>query len=199
MVASNQAHPDDAGMAATAPANSPARQRLLDLVARRQGEYDQASTHGRDYGDPGTLRAMLNLAQRALADFDAKAKKPAAAAPAAAAPTTVTPLPENRPGTPLPGPSPKAPVAVTDPEAAVAPTIDAAVDRADVALQQPIAAPAAAQPGKPAVEETEADQQRRRLAQRAFLGRTTGILTSVSGAAPSTLQIGVRKLLGGTA
>lgn len=187
-------------MAAAAPAPDAKRQKLLDMVASRQANYDQASAHGRDYGDKGTMRTMLNLAQRALADYDAKAKAPAAAPKpaAAAAPAVVTPIGRVVEGAFTPAPSPKPPAAVADPEASIAPTIAAATDRADVALQQPIAAPVA-KPGQPAVEETEAETQRRKLAQRAFLGRTTGILTSVSGAAPSGLQIGVRKLLGGTA
>lgn len=178
-------------MAAAAP--DAKRQKLLDMVASRQANYDQASAHGRDYGDKGTARTMLNLAQRALADYDAKAKAPAAPKPAAAAPATVSQRELNNYRQNWSAPPPAAPApppAVAAPEAAVAPTIAAANDRADVVLQQPIAA-------KP--EETEAETQRRKLAQRAFIGRTTGILTSASGAAPSTLQIGVRKLLGGTA
>lgn len=166
------------------------REKLLAQVAKWQFESDQASAHGRDYADPGAMRTALNFALKALANYDAKAKAPAAPKPAAEAPKVVEQIPQLVSGTPTPGPSPKAPAAVTDPEAAVAPTIDRATDRADVTLQQPIAA-------KP--EETEAETQRRKLAQRAFLGRTTGILTGVSGAAPSAVQIGVRKLLGGTA
>ena len=77
---------------------SPKREQLLQSVDRWQNEYDQASAHGRDYGDKNLMLMRLNQARKALAAYDAEVKaaaapKPATAAPAPAA-SAVTPLPQ---------------------------------------------------------------------------------------------------------
>lgn len=183
-------------MATAAPAD---RQSLLDRLARAQFIYSDAQQGG---GDKGTAGATYRLAQKALADYDAKAKapavvaKPAAAVAAAAAPVAITPLPTL---TNSPPPLPAAPVAVTNPEAQVAAVTASAQDRANIVLQQPIQAPTAAEPGQAAAVEDEAAKARRKLAERNFLGRITGVLTGVGGAKTASSQVGSRSLLGGTA
>jgi hypothetical protein len=143
-----------------AAATDPKRQQLLDAVARKQFVYYDAQQGG---GDKGGANASLRAAQKALADYDAAARAPAAPKPAAApaapvaAPVAVTPLPtlSNSPP-PLPTPPP----AITAPEAQVAATTATANDRAGIVLQQPIQAPGPAMPGQPAAVEDEAAKAR---------------------------------------
>jgi hypothetical protein len=170
----------------------------LQALQQRALTAQEASQH-----DKGRFQNQLNAIAAAMRGLNATAPKVAAAAAPAAAATAaapaaaaVTPLPQL---SYTPPPLPAAPAAVTAPEAAIAPTVAAAQDRADVALQQPIQAPGKAQPGQPAIVEDEAAKARRKLAERNFLGRITGVLTGVSGAKPGSTQIGSRTLLGGTA
>jgi hypothetical protein len=165
------------------------------MLAREQAGQI-SSEHNK--GDFQSKINNINAAIKRLGQAPAAVAKaaPAVAAAAPAASPYITPLPQLSYSPP---PIPAAPPAVTAPEAAIAPTLATANDRADVALQQPIQAPGPAQPGQPAIVEDEAAKIRRKLAERNFLGRVTGMLTGVTGAKPGSSQIGSRTLLGGTA